>query len=179
MKYGRIIPLDTANGEGIRTSLFVSGCYNHCPGCFNKEAQDFGYGRLYTEETENKILERICKIYVDGLSVLGGDPLCQCEEDLHKLVKLCGKVKTIGKSVWIWTGFTWEYLMQEDRNSVQRAQKELLRLCDIVVDGPFIESKKDLTLAFRGSSNQRIIDVKKSFAAGKVIERRCDSAKSW
>lgn len=180
MKYGRIIPFDIANGEGVRISLFVSGCYNHCPGCFNKEAQDFGYGEPYTEETENKILDRICKIYVDGLSILGGDPLCQNKEDLYTLIRLCEKVKVMGKSVWLWTGFTWEYLMQEDKNSVQRAQKALLKCCNVVVDGPFVESKKDLTLAFRGSSNQRIIDVEKSLTAGKVIEKEgYESAENW
>lgn len=163
MNYSNIIPYDTANGEGIRTSLFVSGCTNNCQGCFNKESQDFNYGKPYTKQTEKEILEYISKPYVAGLSILGGDPLCQDVDGLQQLISLCIAVKNLGKSIWLWTGYTWESSISYIYGGY------LLSLCDIVVDGPFIESKKDLTLAFRGSSNQRIIDVKKTLDKGEVV----------
>lgn len=173
MNYSNIIPYDTANGEGIRTSLFVSGCTNNCQGCFNKESQDFNYGKPYTEQTEKEILEYISKPYVAGLSILGGDPLCQDANGLQQLISLCIATKDLGKSIWLWTGYTWEYLTPtvtlDELNANIYYREALISLCDIVVDGPFIESKKDLTLAFRGSYNQRIIDVKKSLDKGKVV----------
>lgn len=163
MNYSCIRPMDISNGEGIRTSLFVSGCYNNCVGCFNKEQQDFTYGKPYTKEIEKEILEYVSKPYVAGLSILGGDPMCQNIDGLYDLIILCQKTKNMGKTVWLWTGFTWESLM------ISPVHIELIKTCDIVVDGPFIEAKKDLTLAFRGSSNQRIIDVKKSLDKGEVV----------
>lgn len=163
MNYSNIIPCDTANGEGIRTSLFVSGCTNNCQGCFNKESQDFNYGKSYTKQTEKEILEYISKPYVAGLSILGGDPLCQNVDGIKQLIALCIATKNLGKSIWLWTGFTWEC------STLDIYSRYLLSLCDIVVDGQFIESKKDLTLAFRGSSNQRIIDVKKTLDKGEVV----------
>lgn len=163
MNYSNIIPYDTANGEGIRTSLFVSGCTNNCQGCFNKESQDFNYGKPYTEQTEKEILEYISKPYVAGLSILGGDPMCQNDDDLCELIRLCTKVYILNKSIWLWTGYIFEDCLNNP------IKKSLLAMCNVVVDGPFIESKKDLTLAFRGSSNQRIIDVKKTLDKGEVV----------
>ena len=166
MNYSQLIACDTANGEGIRTSLFVSGCTNHCPGCFNQEAQDFNYGKLYTQDTENMLLDCIKQPYVAGLSILGGDPLCQDDAGLIKLNFLVYKVHTLGKTVWLWTGFKWEDFHCTTDSSLQCM---LLSACDVVVDGPFIEAEKDLTLAFRGSRNQRVIDVKKTLTKGKII----------
>ena len=163
MNYGNIKFYDIANGEGIRTSLFVSGCTNHCQGCFNEEAQDFNYGQSYTSETEQTILEQVSKPYVAGLSILGGDPLCQTSEGKLDLLSLITKVRSLHKTIWLWTGFTWEEAITDVMN------RGIFTLCDVVVDGPFIKSQKDLTLAFRGSSNQRIIDVPKTIKAGKVV----------
>lgn len=165
MNYSNIILCDTANGEGIRTSLFVSGCINHCQGCFNEEAQDFNYGQPYTPETEQIILKQISKPYVAGLSILGGDPLCQNNAGLTCLIELVNAVHDLGKTVWLWTGFIWDIELSLNKTLI----KSLLYNCDVVVDGPFIEAQKDLTLAFRGSSNQRIIDVPKTIQTGKVV----------
>ena len=166
MNYGRIIKYDVANGEGVRTSLFVSGCTNHCPGCFNQEAQDFNYGKLYTQDTENILLDCIKQPYISGLSILGGDPLCQDNMGLITLNFLTRKVHSLGKTVWLWTGFKWEDFNFTNNFSLQSL---LLSACDVVVDGPFIEAEKDLSLAFRGSRNQRIIDVRKTLGKGEII----------
>ena len=166
MNYSQLITCDTANGEGIRTSLFVSGCTNHCPGCFNQEAQDFNYGKLYTQDTENILLDCIKQPYISGLSILGGDPLCQDDMGLITLNFLAHKVHSLGKTVWLWTGFKWENFNFTNNFSLQSL---LLSACDVVVDGPFIEAEKDLTLAFRGSRNQRIIDVRETLGKGEII----------
>ena len=166
MNYSQLITCDTANGEGVRTSLFVSGCTNHCPGCFNQEAQDFNYGKLYTQDTENMLLESINHSYISGLSILGGDPLCQDDAGLIALNSLALKVHSLGKTVWLWTGFKWEDFNFTNNFSLQSL---LLSACDVVVDGPFIEAEKDLSLAFRGSRNQRIIDVRKTLGKGEII----------
>ena len=166
MNYSQLIACDTANGEGIRTSLFVSGCTNHCPGCFNQEAQDFNYGKLYTQDIENILLDCIKQPYISGLSILGGDPLCQDDAGLITLNSLAHKVHSLGKTVWLWTGFKWEDFNFTNNFSLQSL---LLSACDVVVDGPFIEAEKDLTLAFRGSRNQRIIDVRETLGKGEII----------
>ena len=166
MNYGRIIKYDVANGEGVRTSLFVSGCTNHCPGCFNQEAQDFNYGKLYTQDTENILLDCIKQPYISGLSILGGDPLCQDDMGLITLNFLARKVHSLGKTVWLWTGFKWEDFNFTNNFSLQSL---LLSACDVVVDGPFIEAEKDLSLAFRGSRNQRIINVRETLGKGEII----------
>lgn len=166
MNYSQLIACDTANGEGVRTSLFVSGCTNHCPGCFNQEAQDFSYGKLYTQDTENILLDCIKQPYISGLSILGGDPLCQDDMGLITLNFLAHKVHSLGKTVWLWTGFKWEDFNFTNNFSLQSL---LLSACDVVVDGPFIETEKDLTLAFRGSRNQRIIDVRETLGKGEII----------
>ena len=166
MNYSQLIVCDTANGEGIRTSLFVSGCTNHCPGCFNQEAQDFNYGKLYTQDTENILLDCIKQPYISGLSILGGDPLCQDDMGLITLNFLAHKVHSLGKTVWLWTGFKWENFNFTDNFSLQSL---LLSACDVVVDGPFVEAEKDLSLAFRGSRNQRIIDVRETLGKGEII----------
>ena len=166
MNYSQLITCDTANGEGIRTSLFVSGCTNHCPGCFNQEAQDFNYGKLYTQDTENILLDCIKQPYISGLSILGGDPLCQDDMGLIILNFLAHKVHSLGKTVWLWTGFKWENFNFTNNFSLQSL---LLSACDVVVDGPFVEAEKDLSLAFRGSRNQRIIDVRETLGKGEII----------
>ena len=166
MNYSQLIACDTANGEGIRTSLFVSGCTNHCPGCFNQEAQDFNHGKPYTQDTENMLLDCVKQPYISGLSILGGDPLCQDDLGLITLNFLAHKVHSLGKTIWLWTGFKWEDFNFTSNFSLQSM---LLSACDVVVDGPFIEAEKDLTLAFRGSRNQRVINVRKTLEKGEII----------
>lgn len=173
MNYSQLITYDIANGEGIRTSLFVSGCPIHCPGCFNQEAQDYSYGQPYTNQTHNTILEQINKPYIAGLSLLGGDPMCQDYDGLINLISLAQEVRNMGKTVWLWTGLTYEDIFPPEYKggwtAIEYARQCLFMACNVVVDGPFIEAQKDLTLAFRGSKNQRLIDVDKTLKANKVI----------
>lgn len=159
MNYGKIIYDDVANGPGCRTSLFVSGCRRHCKGCFNEETWDFGYGKPYTRETKWEILGSLANTYTDGLSVLGGEPLDP--DNVMYVGHLCACVKQLlkDKTVWVYTGYKYEEI----------PEKAILQYIDVLVDGPFIEEKKDLRLQFRGSSNQRIIDVQKSLKKGEVV----------
>ena len=173
MNYGNIKFYDIANGEGIRTSLFVSGCPIHCPGCFNQEAQDYNYGQPYTNQTHNTILEQISKPYIAGLSLLGGDPMCQDYDGLVNLISLAQEVRNMGKTVWLWTGMRYEDIFSPEHKggwtAIEYARQCLFMACNVVVDGPFIEAQKDLTLAFRGSKNQRLIDVQKTLESNRVI----------
>ena len=174
MRYCNIIEEDCANGEGFRTTLFVSGCNFHCKDCFNQDAQDFNYGKEYTEKTEEYILEQVSKPHIKGLSLLGGDPLWQDAEGLKQLRQLVQKVHDLGKTVWIWSGFTWEELLRKGTLNDRMADEEweicswdIQRLllvcdCDVFVDGVFEYDKKDLSLAWRGSRNQRVIDINKT-----------------
>lgn len=173
MRYSSIKQFDMANGEGIRTSLFVTGCNFHCKDCFNPEAQDFEYGKPYTEETEAQILEMVANPHVKGLSILGGDPLWQDNDGLWDLAILAHKVKQMDKTVWIWSGFKWENIfpkvVPDWINDLQWYRQNLIEECDVFVDGQFEADKKDLSLKWRGSSNQRVIDVQKSLEANEVV----------
>ena len=172
MNYASIRRMDISNGDGIRVSLFVSGCNTHCPGCFNPEAQDFEYGNPYTAETRQLIIDMIAdNPHIEGLSILGGDPLWQNEQGLSELIDLVHQVRKLGKTVWLWSGLTWETVMKASgETSIEaRLRQQLVESCDVFVDGPFIESLKDLRLKWRGSSNQRVIDVQKSLKDGKVV----------
>lgn len=163
MYYSNIIEEDAANGIGFRTTLFVSGCNFHCKNCFNQKAQDFNYGKEYTEQTESYILEQLNKPYIKGLSLLGGDPLWQDVDGLKQLRHLVQKVHNLGKTVWIWSGFVYENLLDGSGLSEEANERILLvRECDVFVDGLFEDDKKDLSLAWRGSRNQRVIDMNKT-----------------
>ena len=164
MNYSQIRTMDISNGEGIRTSIFVSGCNRHCKGCFNKEAWNFNSGKNFNSEKYFKICDLLKKPYCAGLSILGGEPFDQ--KDNYLLIELCKAAHTIGKDVWIWSGYTFEELKTDDK------KLELLQECDILVDGPFIDEQKDLSLKWRGSTNQRVIDIKESLASGRVVEYR-------
>lgn len=164
MFYSNIIEHDIANGEGVRTSLFVSGCKFHCEDCFNSESWDFNYGKPYTQETENHILSTLQSSYINGLSILGGDSLWQDEEGIAQLTRLVVQVKLIEKTVWIWSGFTWEQLP-----SLSKTKQNLVKLCDIMIDGKYDKNLRDLKLKWRGSSNQRVIDIQKSLENKKII----------
>ena len=157
MHFGNILTADSANGPGIRLSLFVSGCTNHCKGCFQPETWDFEYGKLYTQDTENYIISELSKPYYQGLTILGGDPM---EFDNQKaLLPLIKRVKTelLNKDIWIYTGFLYEDLLSGGRRYIKRITDEFIKNIDVIVDGPFELDKKNITLEFRGSSNQRII----------------------
>ena len=160
MNYGQIRKYDIANGPGIRTSIFVTGCHINCKNCFNKDYQDPNFGNIWTKSTTNEVISYLNDPNVAGLTVLGGEPF-EHAADLYKIVD---EIKNqIDKSIWIYSGFIFEYLLKNEDS------KKLLTLIDILVDGPFIEEKKDLTLTFRGSSNQRIIDVQNSIKSNQVI----------
>lgn len=170
MNYAAIRNHDIANGEGVRTSLFVSGCTNHCPGCFNPEEQDFSYGEPYTEGTEQKILSMIADPVIAGLSILGGDPLCQNAKGLGQLIALCRKVHRLRKNIWLWTGFEWEYIFrQHKRSDITDFQQTLVESCDVVVDGLFVEALSGRALKWRGSANQRVINVRESLGNRIVL----------
>lgn len=161
MYYGAIKNTDIANGEGVRVSLFVSGCRNCCKGCFNKETWDFCYGTKFTQETEQKILEALSPNYISGLSILGGEPFEI--ENQRVLVDFLVKVKNSfpNKNIWCFTGYILEKdLLPKQGKCHCEVTEKMLSLIDILVDGPFIQEEKDITLRFRGSKNQRILTLK-------------------
>lgn len=169
MNYGALKEYDVANGEGVRISLFVSGCTNHCFQCFQPQTWDFDYGQPYTKETEEQILSFLKNDFVSGLSLLGGDPFEISNQ--RELVTLCRKVKALypDKNIWAWTGFILDQDLLEGGKRHCEVTDELLSTIDILVDGPFIQEKKNLMLAFRGSENQRVIDLKASLKKQEVI----------
>lgn len=168
MNYGEIKYYDIANGPGVRTSLFVSGCRNRCEDCFNRETWAFDFGKPYTEETENAIVESLKPDYIAGLTVLGGEPFEK--ENQPEVLKLVNRVRKEfpNKTIWIFSGFTYEELISGSRASGETAN-EILSVCDILVDGRFDKSKKNISLKFRGSENQRIIDLKPTLLQNKVV----------
>ena len=162
MNYADIKRVDVANGEGVRVSVFVSGCNHHCKGCFNQCAWDFNYGNKFTEKEIDKVIEYLDHDYINGLSLLGGEPLeKQNQIGLLPLVKKV-KEKFPNKDIWCYTGFDFEKDVVENMSKNNDTTKELLKYIDVIVDGKFEEDKKDLKLKFRGSSNQRVLDVKQS-----------------
>ena len=166
MNYATIKNCDIANGPGVRVSLFVSGCTHRCPGCFNEVAWDFNYGQPFTEETIQNILEMLRPSYIKGLTLLGGEPFePQNQVDVVKLLRRV-RAELPEKSIWAFSG----YLFEKDMLSGRIGDlSEYLSYLDVLVDGPFVQAKKNLSLRFRGSENQRIIDVKASLAAGETI----------
>ena len=164
MNYAQLRHYDVANGPGVRASIFVSGCKFNCKGCFNKEAQDFNYGNIYTKEVENKFMEYVLDDNVKGISILGGEPLMQTID--NSLLNLLKRIKKeTNKEIWMWTGFIYETAI------LDKKRKEILNYVDVLVDGQFDESKKVLNLKFRGSTNQRIIDLNRTRLTGEIIEK--------
>ncbi len=168
MNYGNIKKTDISNGLGIRVSLFVSGCTHHCKGCFNEETWDFTFGKPFTEETETEIMEALSQDYINGLSLLGGEPFEQ--QNQRVLLPFIKKVKNLfpEKDIWCYTGYTFDTDLLGDSRAKCECTDEMLKNIDVLVDGEFIEELKDISLQFCGSANQRIIDVKKSMVAGSV-----------
>lgn len=168
MNYATIKICDIANGVGVRTSLFVSGCTHHCPGCFNAEAQDFQYGKPFDKKTEDFLISELQKSYVSGLTLLGGEPFePENQRALLPFVR-CVRELCPRKTVWAFSGYTWEELTGVSRARCE-VTDQLLSLLDVLVDGEFVESLKDISLRFRGSANQRIIDVPASVRTGEIV----------
>ncbi len=169
MNYATIKKCDVANGPGVRVSLFVSGCSHHCKGCFNQEAWDYNYGNKFTEETEKEVMDALKPEYIKGLSLLGGEPLdIKNQEGLLPIVK---KAKELypDKPIWCYTGYLFDKQVMGEMAVNNETTNELLKYIDYVVDGEFVESLKNPSLQFRGSSNQRIIDVQKSLQNNEVV----------
>ena len=166
MNYANIKYCDIANGVGVRTTLFVSGCRLHCPNCFNEEAWDFDAGEPFTDEVAEKIMDSMDVPYVDGLTILGGEPMEP--ENQQGLVGFLEEVRErFGntKSIWLFSGHTWEQLCPGGAWNLGEVTDRLLDTLDVLVDGPFVQEKHDITLRFRGSSNQRLIDVPATLTA--------------
>lgn len=168
MYYGAIKSCDIANGPGVRVTLFVSGCTNHCPGCFQKETWDFAYGEPYTEETQAEIMRMLAPNYIAGLTLLGGEPFEPSNQ--RGLLPLLREVKRTypDKDIWAFSGNTYEEITTPGEHPHCEATDELLSLIDVLVDGRFVVALHDISLRFRGSSNQRLIDMKKTRETGVV-----------
>ncbi len=169
MYYGAIKKTDIANGTGVRVTLFVSGCTHHCKGCFQPESWDFTFGRPYTKETEQEILEALDHEYIKGLTLLGGEPFEP--ENQKVLVKLLRHVRQRfpQKDIWCYTGYTYETDLIEDSRARCEVTDEMLSMIDVLVDGEFHEAEKNISLRFRGSENQRLIDLPKTEQQKKII----------
>lgn len=162
MNYADLRPFDATNGIGIGTSLFVSGCLFHCKECFNKEAWDFNYGKPFTKEVEDYFINCAKNPHIDHVSLLGGEVFYQ---DLDVILNLVKRIKTeVNKTLWVWSGFTFDELLKD------KSKANILKYIDILVDGQFKIDKKDINLLFKGSSNQRIIDVQESLKQNKIIK---------
>ena len=169
MYYGALRKTDVANGPGVRVSLFVSGCTHHCKGCFQPETWDFAYGRIYTQETEQEIVESLNHDYIRGLTLLGGEPFEPPNQEV--LVGLLRRVKEIlpEKDIWCYTGYTYETDLLEAGRARCAVTDEMLSMLDVLVDGEFREEEKNIRLLFRGSENQRLIDLPKTRQQKKII----------
>ncbi len=168
MRYGNIKKCDIANGVGVRTVLFVSGCTHHCKGCFQPETWDFSYGEPYTKETENEIVESLRPSYINGLTLLGGEPFEPANQ--RELVGLLRRIRRElpDKTVWAFSGYTWEELTGQSRARCE-VTEEMLSMIDVLVDGEYMEEKRNISLRFRGSENQQLIDVPKTRETGAVV----------
>jgi anaerobic ribonucleoside-triphosphate reductase activating protein len=174
MRYAQIRNIDISNGENVGVALFVQGCPFHCKNCFNPNTWDFNGGEEWTKKTEESFIKLIERPYIKRIAILGGEPLT-----VNTVISLCDFLNKITvlfpqKSVWIYTGYTWEEIINptiEDDASV--ARKEILKYCDVLVDGRYIDEQRDITLKWRGSKNQRVIDVQKSLQTNSVV-LHCD-----
>lgn len=168
MNYCGITSPDIANGTGCRVVLWISGCSHHCKGCHNPETWDYTYGKKFDEEAKQNICKWLSKPYIKGLTISGGDPLDRPIEELNEILKLCKFIKSEypDKDIWIYTGYTYDYFFnitdEDDKNNNKIICQEILSYCDTLVDGPYMEDLRDLSIPFRGSKNQRIIDLKLS-----------------
>ena len=161
MRIAQIRRYDAANGPGIRATLFVSGCTHNCKGCFNSIAQDFNYGSLYTDDIKKQFISYCKDDKVTGVSILGGEPMQQSKELLELLKDIRA---TVNKPIWLWSGYTYEEIIKDNY------KKQFLDYIDVLIDGKFEEANKNLMIKYRGSSNQRVINVKDTLNKGKIIQ---------
>ena len=170
MNYGQIYDCDTANGIGLRVSLFVSGCTHHCLGCFNEETWDFHYGLPYTQKTQKELIEKLSRPYIRGLTLIGGEPCEPCNQ--RELQPLLMEVKLLmpSKDIWCYSGYCFEELAFDSGSRCRcEVTDDFLSYIDVLVDGEFVLEKKDISLLFRGSSNQRLLDLPESIRAGTPV----------
>lgn len=181
MRYSSMRNLDISNGEGVGVSLFVQGCPFHCKNCFNSDTWEFNGGKEWTEETKNKFMELINRPYIKRVSFLGGE--CLADQNLDEVLKLVKQIRISypEKTIWLYTGFEWDSLVSKicqptfpDKDfehiiEIHKKRKEIISLCNIVIDGEYIDEQRDITLKWRGSSNQKVIDVKQSLTQNKVV----------
>lgn len=172
MNYCGIIKADVANGLGFRVSIFVSGCRNKCPGCFNSQASDFKFGKEFTQKESDLIIEALNKHYIKGITFLGGDPLePENQEDVYNLIKRIRDTYGEKKDIWLYTGGIYEEIIKKDSRWQTPYLDKIFNNIDVLVDGPFILAKKDIqNTPFRGSTNQRLIDMKKTMSEKQVKE---------
>lgn len=177
MNYATIKNYDIANGEGVRVSLFVSGCPHHCKDCFNKETWDYHYGKKFTKKEEDKIIEYLKEDYIEGLTLLGGEPMWP--ETQKQLLRLLKRVKEEypKKTIWCYTGYLFDKEIMNDMYVSNDFTREFLSYIDVLVDGRFVSELKNISLAFRGSENQRIIDVAKSIKKKKIVQKKMEGEK--
>ena len=170
MNYGEIKTTDIANGQGVRTSLFVSGCTHHCKECFNAETWDFNFGKPFTKEVEDEIIDSLRPDFVAGLTILGGEPMEVVNQKVVNPFIKRVKEELPNKNIWIYSGYTWEELTDENNSRCHSEDTmEILNNIDVLVDGEFVLEQKDISLRFRGSANQRVIDVPKTLESGEVV----------
>lgn len=179
MRYAQIRSMDISNGEGVGVSLFVQGCPFHCKNCFNSDTWDFNGGKEWTEEIKDKFIKLIDRPYIKRVSFLGGE--CLAEQNLDKILALIKEIRISfpKKNIWLYTGFKWEDIMYSKMPHPPKhtpeeflhwnQRKEIISLCNVVIDGEYIDEQRDVTLKWRGSSNQRVIDTKKSLERGKIV----------
>ena len=169
MNYAKINKNDIANGIGVRVTLFVSGCTHHCKGCFNQEAWDFNYGEPFTAAVEDELLEALLPSWINGITLLGGEPMEPSNQRVLMPFLKRVKEKYPEKTIWCFSGYTLETDLLADSRARCEVTDEMLSLIDVLVDGEFVEKQKDISLRFRGSSNQRLIDLKATLRTGTVV----------
>lgn len=179
MRYAQIRELDISNGEGVGISLFIQGCHFHCSNCFNPETWDFNGGREWTSEAKYKLIELASRPYIKRISILGGEPLA--EENLNGVLELVNEIHLScpQKSIWIYTGYEWEFIFDpkwhyhpqtQEKLSIGRwRRQQIVSQCNVLIDGQYIDSQRDITLPWRGSKNQRVIDIQESMRQNKLI----------
>ena len=168
MRYASIRDLDISNGEGVGVALFVQGCPFHCHNCFNPETWDLNGGKEWTEDVENQFMKLVQKPHIKRISILGGEPLLR--QNRHKIFLLCQCIKETypHKKIWLYSGYTYEQIIGS------REMSKVLYYTDVLVDGPYIEEQRDITLPFRGSANQRLIDVPETLKQNKIVTLQID-----